>query len=46
MLKARRSDMEAKPNLSAMDLLLVTLAFLGSACTSVFLLSWLLRALF
>lgn len=37
--------MEEKPDLSAMDLLIVTLALLGSASTSVFLLSLLLRAL-
>jgi hypothetical protein len=37
--------MEAKPELSAIDLLVVTVAILGSASISVFLLSLLLRAL-
>jgi hypothetical protein len=45
MLKERRLDMEAKPELSAIDLLIVTVAILGSASISVFLLSLLLRAL-
>jgi hypothetical protein len=44
-VKERRSDVEAKPEFSAIDLLIVTVAIIGSASVSIFLLSLLLRAL-